>query len=88
MFIVMYLQSCFRARSKGNEPDVLLVEDSVVSQKIATLALGKAFYKVVVATAGLEAVEAFKQHRSSLKIILMDIGVRLASFSSFAYFLV
>jgi CheY-like chemotaxis protein len=50
-----------------------LVEDVRVSQKIAQMALKRARHTVDVAASGEEAVEKFKKHYKSLKLILMDI---------------
>jgi CheY-like chemotaxis protein len=56
-------------------PDLLLVEDVRVSQKIAQQALTRVGYKVEVASDGESAVKKFKKHLGSLKIVLMDIGL-------------
>jgi len=54
-------------------PDTLLVEDVRVSAKVAQMALKRARYVVDVASSGEEAVEKFKAHKKSLKLVLMDI---------------
>lgn len=59
----------------GNGPQLLLVEDVRVSQKIAQSALQRAHYKVIVASDGESAVEQFKQYWHTLHIILMDINL-------------
>jgi CheY-like chemotaxis protein len=56
-------------------PDLLLVEDVRVSQKIAQQALTRLGYKVEVASDGESAVKKFKKLMGSLKIVLMDIGL-------------
>lgn len=58
-----------------NGPDLLLVEDVRVSQKIASQTLTRAHYKVEVASDGEEAVEKYKKMSGSLRIILMDINL-------------
>ena len=62
-------------RTGGTGPDVLLVEDVRVSQKIAQAALSRAHYKVDVASDGESAVEKYRQHAGSLRVILMDVGL-------------
>ena len=65
-----------RSTSGGHHgPDVLLVEDVRVSQKIAQQALTRQHYKVEVASDGETAVEKYRQHASSLRIVLMDVGL-------------
>jgi len=56
-------------------PNVLLVEDVRVSQRMASRALEKAGYRVETADNGEGAVEKFKQHAATLKIVLMDINL-------------
>ena len=63
------------AAGGGSGPDVLLVEDNRVSQKIAQQALTRAHYKVEVASDGETAVEKYRQHAGSLRIVLMDVGL-------------
>lgn len=55
--------------------DVLLVEDVRVAQRIAARALQSAGYRVDVASSGEAAVERFKLHADSLRIVLMDINL-------------
>jgi two-component system sensor histidine kinase/response regulator len=50
---------------------VLLVEDSVVNQKLAAAVLEKDGHHVTIANNGLEAVQAFE--RDSFDLVLMDI---------------
>ena len=65
-----------RATSAGQHgPDVLLVEDVRVSQKVAQQALQRAHYKVDVASDGESAVDKYRQHAAQLRIILMDVGL-------------
>ena len=54
---------------------MLLVEDVRVSQKLAQAALTRAHYKVEVASDGESAIEKYRQHAQSLRIILMDVGL-------------
>jgi len=66
-----------RASSKGGSAnnkqmtDILLVEDVKISQRIATVALSKARYKVDVASSGAEAVSKYQQNPT--RVVLMDI---------------
>lgn len=52
---------------------ILLVEDNLVNQKLATMMLGKAGYTVQVACNGRLAVETYTQNPDQYDIILMDI---------------
>jgi signal transduction histidine kinase/DNA-binding response OmpR family regulator len=52
---------------------ILLAEDNPVNQKLATIILSKAGYKVTVATNGKEALEVFISNPSDFDAILMDI---------------
>jgi CheY-like chemotaxis protein len=56
-------------------PDLLLVEDVRVSQKLAQQALSRAHFKVIVASDGETAVEQFKHNWNTLRIVLMDINL-------------
>ena len=56
-------------------PNMLLVEDVRVSQKIALQALSRAGYKCIAADNGESAVEKYKQHASSFRYIIMDINL-------------
>ena len=52
---------------------ILLAEDNIINQKLATLMLTKAGYKVKVASNGKKAVEMYKTSRDIFSLILMDI---------------
>ena len=52
---------------------ILLAEDNLVNQKLATLILTKAGYSVEVANNGKEAVEIFTRKPERFDLILMDI---------------
>jgi signal transduction histidine kinase/DNA-binding response OmpR family regulator/ligand-binding sensor domain-containing protein len=52
---------------------ILLVEDNVVNQKLATFMLGKAGYQVTVAGNGVEAVRIFSEAPDHFDLIFMDI---------------
>jgi len=54
-----------------DDTQVLLVEDQVVNQKVATRLLQKRGYKVIIAENGQKAVEALKT--SHFDVVLMDI---------------
>lgn len=55
-------------------PDLLLVEDVRVSQRIAQMALRRAGYRnVALADSGEQAVVVFKNNYPSFKIVFMDI---------------
>ena len=54
---------------------MLLVEDVRVAQRIAARALQTAHYRVDVASSGEAAVERFRAHRRTLKLVLMDINL-------------
>ena len=62
-------------RGGAGGPDVLLVEDVRVSQKLAQAALTRAHYKVEVASDGESAIDKYRQHAQSLRVILMDVGL-------------
>lgn len=67
-----------KGKGKGSKGDmVLLVEDVRVSQKVAQKNLEKMGYRVDVADTGEAAVTKFKKSADQLKLVLMDIGVRL-----------
>ena len=51
---------------------ILLVEDNVVNQRLATRLLQKHGYTVLVAADGLEALELLADVRSSVGLVLMD----------------
>ena len=67
------IQPTGRTPRPSGGPDVLLVEDVRVSQRIAAAALTRAHYKVEVASDGESAVEKYRQHANALRIVLMDI---------------
>jgi PAS domain S-box-containing protein len=52
---------------------ILLAEDNQVNQKLATLMLKKAGYKVEVANNGLEAVEKYTNRPDAFDLIFMDV---------------
>jgi len=52
---------------------ILLAEDNLVNQKLATMMLTKAGYSVQVAANGLLAVEAYTTNPEQFDLILMDI---------------
>jgi two-component system, sensor histidine kinase and response regulator len=52
---------------------ILLAEDNLVNQKLATLVLGKAGYQVDVAVNGKEAVDKYCQTPEAYDLIFMDI---------------
>jgi CheY-like chemotaxis protein len=52
---------------------ILLAEDNPVNQKLATIILSKAGYKVTVANNGKEALETFTRNPDDFDAILMDI---------------
>jgi PAS domain S-box-containing protein len=52
---------------------ILLAEDNLVNQKLATLVLGKGGYQVDVANNGKEAVEKYCQTPEAYDLIFMDI---------------
>jgi hypothetical protein len=58
---------------RAKKPDLLLVEDVRVSQRIGEAALRRAQYKVALASDGQQAVDSFKQYQDSLEVVLMDI---------------
>ncbi|NOI26506.1 response regulator [Vibrio mediterranei] len=57
--------------SDPNKPRVLLVEDNIVNQKVASLHLGKMSCDFDIANDGLEAIECFKSN-DDYSFILMD----------------
>jgi CheY-like chemotaxis protein len=52
---------------------ILLAEDNLVNQKLATMMLSKAGYTVQVVSNGRLAVEAFTRNSDRYDLILMDI---------------
>ena len=52
---------------------ILLAEDNLVNQKLATMMLGKAGYTVTIANNGLQAVELYSSGPERFDIILMDV---------------
>ncbi len=52
---------------------ILLAEDNPVNQKLATIILSKAGYKVTLATNGKEALETFTKSPDGFDAILMDV---------------
>ena len=52
---------------------ILLAEDNLVNQKLATLILTKAGYQVTVADNGKEAVEKYSENPDGFDLILMDV---------------
>jgi CheY-like chemotaxis protein len=57
--------------NKVHKPQVLLVEDNAVNQKLAVRVLEKQGYKVAVANNGQEGVELWQQEK--FDVILMDV---------------
>lgn len=66
-----------KGKGKGSSgpPDCILVEDVPVSRRIAEVALKRVKYRVVGVGTGEDAVNAFRQHHTTLKLILMDINL-------------
>jgi PAS domain S-box-containing protein len=56
-----------------NAVSILLAEDNIVNQKLATTLLTKAGYQVTVAQNGRQAVDIFTQSPESFDIIFMDV---------------
>jgi len=52
---------------------ILLAEDNLVNQKLATLILEKAGYQVEVADNGIQAVEKYTSHPDQYDLLFMDI---------------
>jgi PAS domain S-box-containing protein len=52
---------------------ILLAEDNLVNQKLAKLMLGKAGYRVEVASNGVEAVERYTATPDAFDLIFMDV---------------
>ena len=64
-----------QSSAPSSGPDLLLVEDVRVSQRIASQALQRAQFKVEVASDGESAVDKFKQYSGTVRVILMDVGL-------------
>jgi CheY-like chemotaxis protein len=60
---------------QSSGPDLLLVEDVRVSQRIAQQALTRANFKVEVAATFDDALAKYRQHSPTLRVILMDINL-------------
>ena len=52
---------------------ILLVEDNIINQEVATMILTKSNISVDIAENGLEAIEIFKKNPNSYDMILIDI---------------
>lgn len=52
---------------------ILLVEDNIINQEVATMILKKSNVKVDIASNGLQAIEIFKKNKNKYNLILMDI---------------
>ena len=77
-FTLSYSESATSSHGKEEkEPSIfkplriLLVEDNIVNQKLATLILKKKGYSVVVAENGIDAIEKYKS--GDFDLILMDV---------------
>ncbi len=57
-------------------PNILVVEDALVSTLIIKKQLESVKYTVVSANSGYKALDEFENHNSSIKIILMDINMQ------------
>lgn len=55
----------------GRTPQILLVEDNIVNQKVVLAILTKRGFKVTIAGNGLEGVEALK--KAAFDLVLMDV---------------
>jgi CheY-like chemotaxis protein len=64
-----------RAAVPGTALEILLAEDNVVNQRLATRMLQKRGHRVTVANNGQEAVELLE--RSSYDLVLMDVQMPL-----------
>jgi PAS domain S-box-containing protein len=60
------------SHSLKDEITILLAEDNIVNVKLVEKLLKKRGYKVIVAFNGLEAIEAYKQYKEKIHLILMD----------------
>jgi two-component system, cell cycle response regulator len=56
-------------RPNGNQPKILLVDDSPVSRKLVELALSQKPYALISATTGQQAVDLFEEHKPALVIM-------------------
>lgn len=59
-------------RDSKTGPLILVAEDQPMNQKVACKMLEKLGYRSLVANNGEEAIELLEQHRSEIKLILMD----------------
>lgn len=70
--LFLYVNSEFKHRVNMEAIlNILLVEDSLLNQRIVTFSLKKYNHVVTIANNGVEAVEIFREHKFDL--ILMDI---------------
>lgn len=60
---------------RGRGELVLLVDDEAGIREIATRALERHGYRVIVATNGAEGVSAFAQHRGEIAVVLTDMSM-------------
>lgn len=68
----------FRKSEEGKtnkKPNILLVEDALVSSMIIKKQLERSRYTVVTANSGENAIEEYKKYNSTIHIILMDINM-------------
>ena len=58
---------------KGGTETILVAEDDAAVREVVEMALTTAGYQVIIAEDGQEAIDTFKQNRSKIKLILMDL---------------
>jgi len=59
----------------GGSETLLLVEDEEFLRELVKTLLGSKGYQVLTARDGEEAVEIYRQHRASITMVLMDMGL-------------
>ena len=76
--IVHHSHQCWHVRDTpdrraGIAVAILLAEDNLINQKLATVLLNKAGYQVTVANNGREAVDMYTAHPELFDLIFMDV---------------
>ncbi len=59
--------------SNTKKQHIMLVEDNIINQKVATKILEKMGHTIIIAKNGQEAVDLFEKNHQEIDIILMDI---------------
>jgi len=61
--------------SPGGNEGILVVEDEEALREIAVIVLSNKGYRVLTAKDGAEAIDIYRQHGSSIKVVITDLGL-------------